>query len=91
MYDKIDPIDIRRCECRIKTTLVYSQFQLLDLFNLANCNFRDLRDVDSATLPTMTFIGTHKSYLNVEFIIPTRVHGPNVIRSTKICRCPVIK
>ncbi|CAF2139240.1 unnamed protein product [Rotaria magnacalcarata] len=53
------------------TAILFSRFQVLDLLNLSKCNFRDLRDVDSTTLPTMTFIQACKAYVSAGLITPT--------------------
>jgi hypothetical protein len=53
------------------TAIISSRFQALDLLDLSNCNFRDLRDVDSSTLPTMTFIQACKAYVKTNLITPT--------------------
>jgi len=44
------------------TAIISSRFQALDLLNSTNCNFRDLRDIDSTTLTIMIFIQACKVY-----------------------------
>jgi len=73
------------------TTVISSRFQALDLLNLSNCNFRDLRDVDSTTLPTMTFIQACKAYVSAGLITPTEVCNCNGTCSTKKCPCRTAK
>ncbi len=68
-----------------------SHFQALDLLNLSNCNFRDLREVDSTTLPTMTFIQACKAYVSAGLITHTEACNCNGTCSTKKCRCRAAK
>ncbi|CAF3903337.1 unnamed protein product, partial [Rotaria magnacalcarata] len=67
-----------------KTVIVCSRFQVLDLLNLSKCNFRDLRDVDSTTLPTMTFIQACKAYVSAGLITPTEACNCNGKNKTDI-------
>jgi hypothetical protein len=61
-------------QLRTTITIISARFQALDLLNLFNCNFRDLRDVDSTTLPGMTFIQACKACVSAGFITPTEVY-----------------
>ena len=69
------------------TCTISSRFHALDLFDLSNCNFRDLRDADSTNLPTMTFIQACKAYVSVGFITPVEVCNCNGTCSAKKCPC----
>ncbi|CAF3511728.1 unnamed protein product [Rotaria socialis] len=73
------------------TAILFSRFQVLGLLNLSKCNFRDLRDVDSTTLPTMTFIQACKAYVSAGLITPTEACNCNGKCSTKKCRCRAAK
>ncbi len=53
--------DMDTYQLRKTIAIISARFQALDLLNLSNCNFRDLRDVDLTTLPRMTFIQTCKA------------------------------
>ncbi|CAF3516230.1 unnamed protein product [Rotaria sp. Silwood1] len=69
------------------TCVISSRFQVLDLLDLSNCNFRDLREVDSTALPTMTFIQACKAYVNAGLVTPVEVCNCNGNCSTKKCSC----
>ena len=71
--------------------IISSRFQPLDLLDLSNCNLRDLRDVDSTTLPTMTFIQACKAYVSAGLITPTEACNCNGTCSTRKCRCRAAK
>ena len=73
------------------TAIISSRFQALDLFNLSNCNFRDLREIDPTTLPTMTFIQACKAYVSAGLITPTEASNCNGTCSTRKCRCRAAK
>ena len=73
------------------TGIISSRFQRLDLLNLSDCNFRDLRDVDSTTLPTMTFIEACKEYVSARLITPIEASNCNRTCSTKKCHCRAAK
>ncbi|CAF2088092.1 unnamed protein product [Rotaria magnacalcarata] len=75
----------------ITTAILFSRFNVLDLLKLSKCNFRDLRDVDSTTLPAMTFIQACKVYLSAGLITPTEACNCNGKCSTKKCRCRAAK
>ncbi len=78
-------------QLRTTIAIISARFQALDLLNLCNCNFRDLCDVDSTTLPRMTFIQAFKAYVSAEFITPTEAYNCNGTCSTKKCRCQASK
>jgi len=73
------------------TAIISSRFQALDLLNLSNYNFRDLRDVDSTTLPIMAFIQACKAYESAGLITPTEACNCNGTCSTKKCGCRAAK
>ncbi|CAF1146439.1 unnamed protein product [Rotaria magnacalcarata] len=73
------------------TAILFSRFKVLDLLKLSKCNFRDLRDVDSTTLPAMTFIQACKVYLSAGLITRTEACNCNGKCSTKKCRCRAAK
>jgi hypothetical protein len=68
------------------TAIISARFQALDLLSLCNCNFRDLRDVDSTTLPRMAFIQACKARVSAGFTTPTEAYNCNGTCSTKKCR-----
>jgi hypothetical protein len=73
------------------TAIISSWFQALDLLNLSNCNFHDLRAVDPTMLPSMTFIQTCKAYVNAGLVTPTEACNCNGNCSTKKYCCRAAK
>ena len=69
------------------TCVIFLPLQALDLLDVSNCNFRDLRDVDSGNLPTMTFIQAFKTYVSIGFVTPVEVCNCSGTCSTKKCPC----
>ena len=69
------------------TRIISLRFQALDLLDLSNCNYRDLRDVDSANLPTVTFTQACKTYVSIGFVTPVEVCNCSGTCSTKKCSC----
>jgi hypothetical protein len=78
-------------QLRTTIAIISARFQALDLLNLSNCNFRDWHDVDSTTLPRMTFIQACKSCVSAGFITPNEAYNCNGPCSTKKCRCRAAK
>jgi hypothetical protein len=78
-------------QLRTTIAIISARFQALDLLSLSNCNFRDLHDVDSRTLPRMTFIQACKACVSAGLITPTEAYNCNRTCSTKNCRCRAAK
>jgi hypothetical protein len=83
--------DVNTYQVCTTTAIISSRFQGLDLLNLSKCNFRELRAVDPATLPTMTFIQACKAYVNAGLFTPTEACNCNGNCSTKKCCCRAAK
>ncbi|CAF4795127.1 unnamed protein product [Rotaria magnacalcarata] len=66
-------------------------YKFQDKFPIKQLFFRDLRDVDSTTLPTMTFIQACKAYVSAGLITLTEACNCNGKFSTKKCRCRAAK
>ena len=81
------PDQLHRYQLCTTTCIISSRFQAMDLLHLSTCNFRDLRDVDSASLPTITFIQGCKTYVNTRFVTPVEVCKCSGTCSTKKCPC----
>ncbi|CAF2910323.1 unnamed protein product, partial [Rotaria sp. Silwood2] len=73
------------------TCVISSRFQVLDLLDLSNCNFRDLREVALTALPTMTFIQACKAYVSAGLVTPVEACNCNGNCSTKKCPCRAAK
>ena len=71
--------------------IISLRFQTLDLLNLSDCNFREFRDADSTTFPTMTFIQACRAYVSSGLITPTDACNCNGACSTKKCCCRAAK
>ena len=73
------------------TAIIFSRFQTRDLLNLSNCNFGDLRDIDSKTLPITTFIQACNAYISAGLITPIAACNYKGTCTTKKCGCEAAK